>query len=209
MKEFLLEANHTFFFKICYLCAAFEESKIIGPGRIRKMDTLLEFSIPVSGLKEGIHSFDFQLDSSFFEHFPESIIKKGSFWVQLNFEKRIDFYQMGFSFEGTIETVCDRCLAAINFPVKGENRLIIKFAEDFSEEGELIYIPHKTEKLNVARYIYEFIHLAIPFVKIYNCQEEIPKPCDEQVLQLLEKESQNTDSADSSVWDQLKDIKFS
>ena len=174
------------------------------------MDALAEFSIPVAGLKIGTHSFDFQIDSDFFCHFPDSLIKEGIFKVQLAFEKRFDIYELLFSFDGYTKTPCDRCLAEINFPVSGENRLLVKFADDFLEDAEVIYIPLKTEELNVAKYIYEYISLAIPLVKTYNCEAEIEKPCDEQMLAFIQKNKRDKKetSTPNPVWEELKNIKF-
>ena len=152
------------------------------------MDALVEYLIPISGLKVGSHSFDFQIDSAFFTHFPDSLIKEGSFKVQLDFDKRIDLYEMNFSFEGTTKAACDRCLAAVDFPISGNNRLIVKFAEEYLEDVDVVYIPIKTETLNVAKYIYEYLCLAVPYVKIYDCDSDKNKPCDTKMLAFLDNQ---------------------
>lgn len=174
------------------------------------MDALTEYLIPISGLKIGLHSFDFQINSDFFTHFPDSLIKEGAFEVHLDFDKRIDLYELVFTFSGSTKTPCDRCLAEINFPVKGENKLIIKFADAVLEDIDVLYIPMKTEELNVAKYIYEYISLALPFIKTFDCQEETDKPCDEEMLALIQAKENNTnqEAGSNPVWDQLKNIKF-
>ncbi len=175
------------------------------------MNVLSEYSIPISGLKNGLHSFDFQLDSGFFSHFPDSLIKEGNFKVRLNFDKRTDLYEMTFDYKGHFQTPCDRCLAAINLPIKGSNHLIIKFSDEFKEEAEIIYVPPRTQQLNVAKYLYEFICLSIPLIKAYNCEEEEKKPCDKKMLAYLVQENEEREDAPSKsnpLWDQLKDVKF-
>lgn len=176
------------------------------------MDALEEYLIPISGLKFGSHSFDFQIDSAFFAHFPDSLIKEGSFKVQLDFDKKIDLYEMNFSFEGTTKAACDRCLAAVDFPVNGNNRLIVKFAEEYLEDIDVVYIPIKTETLNIAKYIYEYLCLAVPYVKIYDCDVDKNKPCDTEMLTFLDKQADDNDKElkdnPNSTWDQLKNIKF-
>lgn len=175
------------------------------------MDALVEYLIPISGLKIGSYSFDFQVDNTFFTHFPDSLIKEGSFKVKLDFDKRLDLYELNFSYEGTTKTACDRCLATLDFPIKGSNRLIVKFAEDYSEDIDVIYIPLKTETLNVAKFIYEYLSLAIPYIKTYDCEEEAKKPCDTDMLALLNKEAneeKGNKEEPNPVWDQLKNIKF-
>ena len=176
------------------------------------MDTLVEYLIPIIGLKVGSHSFDFQVDNAFFAHFPDSLIKEGSFKVQLEIDKRFDLYEMNFSFEGTTKADCNRCLATVDFPIKGTSRMIVKFAEEFTEDVDVIYIPIKTETLNVAKYVYEYLCLAVPYVKIFDCEVEKNRPCDLEMLTLLNQEDEEAgkESTKNSnpVWDQLKNIKF-
>ena len=176
------------------------------------MDALVEYLIPISGLKIGSHSFDFQVDKEFFAHFPDSLIKEGSFKVQLVFDKRIDLYVLNFSFEGTTKAACDRCLAGVDFPIKGDNRLIVKFAEEYMEDVDVVYMPIKTETLNISKFIYEYISLAIPYVKTFDCEAEVNQPCDTEMLALLDKEESGKDkesmNTPNPVWDQLKNIKF-
>lgn len=170
----------------------------------------MEFIIPISGLKIGSHAFDFQVDSTFFEHFPDSIVKEGSFEVHLDFEKRLDLYEMHFSFSGYTKAACDRCLTELNFPIKGENLLLVKFADELFEDVDVLYIPIKTEELNVAKYVYEYISLAIPYIKTYDCESEEEKPCDIEMLDFMneENEAKETKDTDNPIWAGLKNIKF-
>ena len=176
------------------------------------MDALVEYLIPISGLKIGSHTYDFQVDKEFFTHFPDSLIEEGSFKVQLVFDKRIDLYEMDFSFEGTTKAACDRCLAQVDFPIKGTNRLIVKFSEEYQEDVDVIYIPLKTETLDVSKYIYEYLCLAVPYVKTFDCEATEKLPCDTEMLAFLEKEESGKDKDSMNnpnpVWDQLKNIKF-
>jgi len=157
------------------------------------MDALEEYLIPISGLKIGSHSFE-----------------EGAFKVQLDFDKRIDLYEMNFSYEGTTKAACDRCLATVNFPIKTNNRMIVKFAEEFLEDVDVIYIPIKTETLNVAKYIYEYLSLAVPYVKTFDCEAAKKPPCDTEMLALLDKEANEDKESNkpNPVWDKLKNIKF-
>ncbi len=174
------------------------------------MKSLNHFSIPIQGLKDGMHQFDFQVDKAFFAHFENSQIADGNFNVKLYFDKRPDMYVMTFSYEGTVQTACDRCLADINLPLKGDNQLMVKFAETPSEEAEIIYVQRGLNELNVAKYVYEFIALAVPILKVYDCENDESPPCNEDMLGYLDKNSsQNQEEDDNSsnpVWDKLKDL---
>ncbi len=170
------------------------------------MDALAHFTIPVSGLQNGPHEYDFAIDGAFFQCFPESPIKDGKVAVHFIFDKRTDMYTMTFEIQGTVHTTCDRCLEEFELPIEDEELLLVKFDEKEWEEADIIYILKGTERLNVAKYIYEFIVLAVPIVKTHDDADE---ECDPEMMKFL----QNHQAADApeidssaSIWDQLKGL---
>lgn len=169
------------------------------------MSELKHFSIPVQGLKIGTHQFDFQVDKYFFEHFETSVIKDGNFDVRLFFDKRSDMFVLDFEFKGHVITDCDRCLANIQLPVEGENQLLVKFSEEPQEEAEVIYILKGVSEFNVAKFVYEYITLALPMIKVYDCEEEDPPVCNFENLDYLDNDAEEEEST-SSVWDELKKL---
>jgi uncharacterized protein len=184
------------------------------------MKSLNHFTLPIMGLKLGMHQFDFQVDKEFFDHFDQTIFSDGVFKVRLYFDKRADMIVLVFDFEGTVQTTCDRCLADITLPVKGNNQLLVKYAEEESEEDEIWYIPQGKSELNVAKQVYEFILLALPIIKTYDCQKEAIPPCDNDMLRYLqtpdvvveeEDDEENDEDEDDDLsnpfWDALKDFK--
>jgi len=172
------------------------------------MDALIQYTIPVSGLHNGTHQFDFTVDSSFFKHFEASPIQQGTANIRLYFEKRTDLYVMIFDFSGTIQTECDRCLEEMQLPISGNEQLLVKFDEEpGEEEAEVIYIPFGTQELNIARYIYEFLCLSVPMIKTHDDSDE---DCDPEMLERLNNTSnaeETNEREGSSVWDALKDFK--
>ena len=132
------------------------------------MDILKPFSIPIKGLKNGVHEFDFHIGKSFFEQFEGSPIKEGQFDVHLNLEKRHDMLELNFDFSGTVPTECDRCLSPIHLPVSDNQDLLVKFSiVPMPEDAEVVYISPDAGEINVARYIYEFISLSMPYNNRY------------------------------------------
>ena len=171
------------------------------------MDTLNQFTIPLEGLKDGMHQFDFQIDTGFFKHFEQSPIDDGNFDLKLYFEKRPDLLVFTFDFKGAFSTNCDRCLEEINLPVNGNQQLIAKYAEEAGDDADVIYITKGTQELNVARFAYEFICLAIPMTKVYDCEEDENPPCNQEILDQLYREDEEKGESKSSVWDALKGLK--
>ena len=175
------------------------------------MKSLNHFTLPIWGLKMGMHEFDFQVDSEFFKHFEQTLIETGEFDVKLYFDKRSDMFVLTFDFEGHVQTNCDRCLATIKLPVKGNEQLIVKFADEEKQEDEIWYLPKGQTELNVAQQVYEIILLALPIIKIYDCENDEQAPCDEEMLSYLQPEKtaeENNSEADLSnpFKDALKDF---
>lgn len=170
------------------------------------MEPLKHFSIPIQGLKEGTHLFEFPIDSAFFKHFEDSPIEEGTIQVKLSFDKRSDMLILDFDLEGTVRTECDRCLATINLPIQDQQQLIIKYALEEKEEAEVVYLLREASELNVAKYIYEYICLSMPMIKVYDCENEDPSVCNEEVFDYLDQENDSDDS-NNSIWDKLKEIK--
>jgi len=166
------------------------------------MDALDHYSIPVSGLHDGLHTYHFSIDADFFRCFEESPIRDGQVDVTLQFDKRPDMYLMSFNIEGAVKTACDRCLEEFDLPIESSQDLLVKFDEQESEDAEIIYILKDTPSLNVARFIYEFIILAIPIAKTH---DDAGGRCDPEMLKFLKKEEEDKQLPPSNpVWDAFK-----
>lgn len=173
------------------------------------MDGLIEYTIPVKGLHHGIHQFDFQVDRNFFQHFENSPIADGNIDLTIFFDKRSDLYVLQFDFKGTIKTDCDRCLEEIDLPVCDSQRLLVKLSgASESDDPEVIYIDPESTQLNVAHFAYEYICLALPLIKTYDCENDENRVCNDEMLNYLEqREEKKPDVSDSNpIWDELKNL---
>ena len=172
------------------------------------MDSLQVYSISLGGMKDGMHQFDFQIDTNFFAHFPESPIKEGAFEVKVALDKKPTVIDIQVGFEGKMAISCDRCLENMEMPLTGIERLLVKYSEEVKEESEeVVYIPYETSDWNIAKYIYEFICLAIPLIKTHDLLDN--GSCDEKMLSYLDgQEQSNAEEATNPIWDQLKNIKL-
>jgi uncharacterized metal-binding protein YceD (DUF177 family) len=175
------------------------------------MDRLIQYTIPIKGLGNGIHEFEFQVDQSFFQAFEHSSIQEGAVTVKLVFEKRPELYVLNFALAGTVKTECDRCLVDIHLPISNEHQLLVKLSEEESKEDDpdVIYIHPETPKLQIAQFIYEYIHLSIPMIKVYDCQSEEEPPCNLDMLKYLEENEEkdsDQDQGDNPIWDALKNL---
>ena len=93
------------------------------------------YTIPLSGLKEGHHTIDFEIDKEFFEQFEESEVKEGS--LIANVEAGQEIFSSGSDYKDFTESVrisCDRCLEMFSQPVNSENRLLVKFGKSIEDD---------------------------------------------------------------------------
>ena len=169
------------------------------------MENLSLFSLPIQGLKSGTHKYAYVIERDFFLNFADSPINDGKFDVELNLERRPDMFLLHFDINGYIETVCDRCVTDIKLPVQGAENLVVKFGEiekGSIEDDEVIFIPHNTPDFNVATLIYEIIVMSLPLTNTYNCENDVPRPCDMETLKRLEDAAK--ESEEGSIWDSIK-----
>lgn len=177
------------------------------------MPNLKEFSIPIKGLKQEHYEFGFQINSSFFANFEDSPINESDISVYLDLDKRTGIMELFFDIVGTIKTDCDRCLTAINLPIECQEHLVVKYSEEEQEDtDEVIYIHPESSVLNVAKYIYEYICLAVPFTKVYDCENDEVPPCDNEMLNRISGESylapnaETEEKPENTLGDLLKNI---
>lgn len=175
------------------------------------MDALIPFSIPIKGLRPGVHQFEFSIDGNFFRHFEHSPVNDGQVLMHMNLDKRPNLYILEFDFKGTVKTECDRCLAEIDLPVADQQRLMVKYStEEEPEDAEVVFIHPETQQLNVAIYIYEFICLSIPMIRVYDCANDPNRVCNQEMLKYLQSEEGDQpaeEQSDNPIWDVLKDLK--
>lgn len=172
---------------------------------------LIPYIIPLTGSKPGVLMFRWRCDDAFFACFPESPIQTGDVDVTLSLDKQTDMLLLLFTLKGHLGLVCDRCTADIRYPFEVAHELIVKPGDAFKEEDDIVYLPPDATELNVAQFIYEFIVLSIPVRKTYACENDDPRPCDNGVLELLQRDVNDSekpvDEADNPFRQLLKDLK--
>ena len=147
-----------------------------------------QFIIPVTGLKPGSHQFDFEIENSFFEHFVYSEIRKGFIKLNLVIAKEENLLVFHFSFKGYVTVPCDRCQEPFNLELSGKDDLIVKFGNDFHEESEDVQvIPVGENHFDISPFIYEYIHLALPFRRVHPDDESGNSLCDAGIIRRLEE----------------------
>lgn len=175
------------------------------------MKQLKQFSIPFTGLKLGVHQFDYELDDRFFAAFEYSLIKSGNLKVDLELDKQETMLLLRFKVIGTVNLDCDKCLSPFAFPVNMYERQIVKFAEDEleSDDEEIITLSRKDSEIDISESLYEMINVSIPYIK--NC-EQANKECDQEMIDRLEqlsfdKQADEQEQTSDPRWEALNKLK--
>jgi uncharacterized metal-binding protein YceD (DUF177 family) len=94
----------------------------------------------------------------------------------------------------------------LELPISGSNRLIVKFGvKVYEETDEIIVIPEKENTIDVAPYVFEYIHLQLPQRKVHDEGD-----CDTETIERLnglEGKTQDEETIDPR-WEALKKIKL-
>lgn len=171
------------------------------------MKALIGYKIPFSGLKKGIHHFDFKVKKDFFQNFEDSLIDNSDLKVHLAFDKRSTMFVLDFDFEGTIQTLCDRCADNFDLPINGKQQFIIKMREEVGEDEDIIYILNTATDYNVAPLVYEILHLHLPIKKACALTETEEPICGFDFSQFSSDEDEaEDDDNQNDIWSALKDI---
>lgn len=165
------------------------------------------YTIPLSGLKEGRHIYDFEVGSGFFELYEESEIREAELHVDAELDKRSTHYDLIIRIEGSIRVECDRCLEKYSQPISCENRLLIKSGKEWDDsETDMLTIPADEYVLDISQYIYEFAHLAMPLKRTHPDDEKGNSTCDPVMLQKLKEHLIDIEKEIDPRWDELKKL---
>ena len=184
------------------------------------MDALIQYSIPVKGLRLGVYEYNFHINREFFSCFESSPVTDGDVRVHLQFEKQQSMFVLDLEIEGTVNTECDRCLAPIRLPIADQRSFVVKFStEEESDDDDVVFIHPDTQKFDVSPYVYEYVVLAIPMVKTYDCENDPTVECnreaidryilrtdEEEWLDEPEAEEEAQPDAENPIWNVLKQL---
>jgi len=108
------------------------------------------YTIPLSGLKEGHHTIDFEIDKEFFEQFEESEVKEGSLIANIEMGKRSSHSDLVIRISGRVRISCDRCLDLFFHQVVCENRLLVNFGKSMDDiDPDILSVPVDEPELDL------------------------------------------------------------
>ncbi|MFA5327759.1 MAG: DUF177 domain-containing protein [Prolixibacteraceae bacterium] len=165
------------------------------------------YNIAFKGLSQGKHIFDYRIDNKFFSEFGGGVVDEGDVNVRVTLEKQSSLMILWFDVEGTVHVQCDRCLEMYDQPIKGLERIFVKFGEkEYTEGDDVIWVSVNDYQLNLAQLIYEFIGLAIPIKKVHPDDENGKTTCDPAMIEKLDKYIVREEDHSNPVWNELKKL---
>ena len=176
-----------------------------------KMKELKEFDIPFIGLKEGNHTFEFEIDNKFFDLFQFDDFNSANIKAIVDFTKKNNLLNLNFDIKGSVNVPCDVTNEDFDLDIEGNLPLIVKFGHEYNDDSdEILILPNEAHQINVAQYIYELIVLSVPTKKVHpqvidgTMESETLDKLEE--LTITENKTVAKDDATDPRWDKLKDL---
>lgn len=162
-----------------------------------------DLEIPFVGLKQGIHNFKFEIDRSFFDAFPYSIIEEGKITVELSLDKKDTLMIGDYTIKGFVVSNCATCDDLFEAPISGEMTIYYKFGQEQEEDENLVVLTSEVYKINPEQQIYELITVSLNANPRHKEGE-----CNEDVLSLLNKYQNGTEEKEKidPRWDKLNKL---
>tara|TARA_Y100001968_G_C19273663_1_gene675549 strand:+ start:34 stop:552 length:519 start_codon:yes stop_codon:yes gene_type:complete len=171
------------------------------------MKSLSPYLIKFSGLKEGMHLFNYELGNKFFKNFDYYDFLDAKLFAKLELEKQSTLLNLKFSFNGEIEVQCDVSMESFNLDLETEHSVVVKFKDDIiSTDDKVIFMPAGSHSIDVSHLIYESIILAVPQKKVHPGIEN--GSLKSEIVEKLEalKPKKNFKEKTDPRWDKLKDL---
>jgi uncharacterized metal-binding protein YceD (DUF177 family) len=149
-----------------------------------------EYIIPFKRLALGRHGFKWKIEESFFSEYEMSEISDADIHVNVILIKHTDFLEFDFNFNGWAQVDCDRCLDPVRLDVVSDFKLYVKFAEvpdDETGDDDIVMLPHSEVQMDIAHYIYEYIHLSLPVRRVHPDSRDGSSTCNEAMIDRLKQ----------------------
>lgn len=166
----------------------------------QKEDTTIRFS----GLKPGRYIYFYTLTDEFFDEWKNDEIRGGEVKINVEMERFEHMLMFNFTLEGTLTTMCDRCLSDLTVPVEGVENLCVRFSDtETSDDENVVILPESAFEIDLSQWLYEYAAVRIPMQHIHPDGE-----CDPEVTKFIteNKEEEVTDVIDPR-WEALKKLK--
>ena len=156
------------------------------------------YELPLNGMAAGRTTLRWHAGKEFFESYENTEILDADLSVEVTVEKSGRFIGVDCNLEGSVTTLCDRCLEPLQLPVSEKVLLSVKFGAEPSEgasdgmEGsrEIVYLDASDAVLDMAQVIYDYTCLALPLHRVHPDGE-----CNPETVRFLGTQPENASPA--------------
>ncbi len=171
------------------------------------MCNIESFKIDLKALPQGVTTLEFLLDDEYFEAIDAPDVRRGELRSNLSVSRTDDFFELNFHTEGIVHIPCDICLDDMEQPIESDDRIVVKFGEEYSEDDDLVTVAENEGMLDVAWFVYEFIDLNIPIKHVH-----APGKCNPAMIEMLKQHSAARSGVEEEVavdprWEALLKLK--
>ncbi|WP_439882236.1 YceD family protein [Pontibacter sp. MBLB2868] len=181
------------------------------------MKKLKDYEIGIAKLSNKKHSYEFEMDDSFFELFGTEIISGGKLLATVELDKTESLLTFKIDIQGHVRLTCDRSLDEFDHPVDLQEVFRVKYGDETMElDDDLWQITSSTQSINIAQHLYDYIILSLPMKKLHpRFVEELDDEEDDREEDLLiytsrsESDSEDEDEGDEDSdprWDALRNL---
>lgn len=168
-----------------------------------------EFNIPFSGLKQGKHNFNFQIDNTFFVSFEYDEFNDANIALDVVLQKTSTMLELEFEASGTVNVDCDITSEPYDQAMDANLHLVVKFGEEYNDEDdEILILPQGEHQVNIAQYVYEMLVLAVPQKRVHPGIEDgtLKSEVLDKLQELQPKEKRISKEESDPRWDELKKL---
>ncbi len=181
------------------------------------MKKLKDYEIGIAKLSNKVHTYEFEMDDSFFDLFETEIVSGGKLLANVTLDKTESLLTFNIDIKGTVRLTCDRSLDEFDYPVDVQEVFRVKYGDENMElSDDLWQITSGTQSINIAQHLYDYISLSLPMKKLHpRFLAELDEDEEEDEDDILiyssrgESESEDEDDDDEDTdprWDALKNL---
>ena len=175
------------------------------------MNTLNQYIVHFTGLKDGKHDFSFEIGKDLFTFYENKDIIDAHITATAIFEKKPSHLSFHFNLKGKIKTTCDRCLEELEIEVEDSPELYINFGEstsDITDIDDTMILSRSEDSIDLSKHFYDYIIINLPIQKIHSVDDNGESTCNPEMLKKLESyrvQESNQEKTDPR-WDKLKNL---
>jgi uncharacterized metal-binding protein YceD (DUF177 family) len=168
-----------------------------------------EFNIPFSGLKQGKHNFNFEIDNTFFDSFGYDDFNSAHIQLNVILNKMTTIMELEFEASGAVNVNCDITSEPYDQEIIATLQLVVKFGEEYNDEDdEILILPHGEHQVNISQYVYEMLVLSVPQKRVHPgiADGTLKSEALDKLQELQPKEKRNDKEENDPRWDELKKL---